>query len=665
MHVRYVQLSITRLYTYVSKFSADCIALIVSNVVLCFISFMSNQNASMFCREQSATLVISLESKRCSLHDKQLLERMLQKMQPSMSKPAPQPLQTDTHLCGAYAPEMLQPPRPAPQREPTALDPHKPCYMRFNPDSSSAPNASHHMTDSEFDRHVAADAATKIAWMMERRDLSSNEATALVDEHGEPVSRESHASLYNTVPQLLLPVCDSNLEMISVFAQVYAAARLPLGTVLFKQARRIGAVGPALDSALLQRAALDRLPCFASKSPSLQVQQQRQRISHITYHHAGSKLCLHPATSKMLLSKPFLNRDEHIRLTEHKTTSIGAQDYRAQFEHHVSKLLEPEVRSLQHVICSCSAASQQFCIQGADASKQLMRQASLDALDTWRRAFVLPQRHDMYHAYMDSQQFALRLAATLGSCPGSLHQDAWSREVALSFRSVLLAMPHLLGIAALDSTQFTPQRLSNWWLTADRTAHYIDHVSHRNEEHQVRNTQVGFQEFSLMRVFEEFDANARVAASAASVSMGLDSVECHRMLQTPSDPLTQADSAACRTPLQCLAVHASSMAMLQMSSNAGAANPPSQSPPSLTLSTSGKSSAMRAHRPFDARFDTLHSSPMNQPLLASSPLASYLPFSPWLDALSRHSVLSTSSPLSNSAMARSTFHMISQHTSSN
>ena len=37
MHVRYVQLPITRLYTYESKFSADCIALIVSNVVSCFI----------------------------------------------------------------------------------------------------------------------------------------------------------------------------------------------------------------------------------------------------------------------------------------------------------------------------------------------------------------------------------------------------------------------------------------------------------------------------------------------------------------------------------------------------------------------------------------------------------------------------------------------------
>ena len=44
MHVRYVQLSITRLYTYDSKFSADCIALIVSNVVLCFISPSSGPN---------------------------------------------------------------------------------------------------------------------------------------------------------------------------------------------------------------------------------------------------------------------------------------------------------------------------------------------------------------------------------------------------------------------------------------------------------------------------------------------------------------------------------------------------------------------------------------------------------------------------------------------
>lgn len=631
-------------------------------------SFISNQNASMLSREQSAMVVISLESHSCSAADKRSIERLSEsaRMQRMADRPDldNMPEEIDgkrIKRCNDYAPQMLQPP----QRSEKTLHPHKSCFVRVNDSSSYAPKLSAGMTSSEIDRHCAAAAAMRFIKTMETRDQAAMKLTDLVTDdpkHPLCVPDQSYAHLYNAVPQLLLLVSDSNLEMLSVFVQVFAAARLPLGTVLFQDARRMQAVGPALDSTLLQRAALDRLPCFANPLSTPEAHKQRSRISRIT-QHSDRQLQLHTTTRMMLLKHPMLCRSDHLTVVEHKQVKISGKDYTAQFNTHLTEALEPEVRDISSLVRQCAAQDQRFCVSGVKESKRLMRQASEDALDTWRRVFILPQRHDMYHTYLDSQQFGLRLAATLSGCPHSLHTDAWAHEVALCFRSVLLVMPQLLGFASLACSK---QRLMDWWLTADRTAHYIDHISHRREERKVRDTGVGHPEFSLMRVFERFALSTPVkqasAGQRAPDSLGIDAAEIARLSSTPSDPVPQH-----QTPLQGLAEHASSQTMMQLSATMDGSVPPLVSPPQLDLHPSSISAVKPAHKQLHTAFG---SPQMYSPLPALASCVSPSPLvagsAEWErvnQIMMQRTIASLSSP-SNNNMQRSALHMLAQQKAS-
>lgn len=553
-------------------------------------SFISNQRASMMSREQSSLLLVSLESKNASPRDKASVDDLFQCK--SLQQLIDDPLRSDTSvkLRSAYAPSMLQ--HPAPVHNGKSLHPHKSCFMRVDSSSAYAPSVqtAATMTDSEIDRHCAAAAAMRLISILQGKQLACTDNTDLINDEPrcnslQPDKRYAH--LYNVVPQILLLVSDTNQEMLSVFSQVYASARLPLGAVLYSDERRIECVGPALDSTLVQRAALDRLPCFADPHASASVHEQRGRISRITQHSSSKLLHLHEQTRVMLHEHKALQRENHNMIAEHENLTVSQEQYDLEFKQYLSQMLEPEVRNLDAIIRDCNAESdQRYCITGAPNSKRLMHQASLDALDTWRRAFILPQRHDMYHSYMDSQQFALRLASVREAFEHSPYCNAWSREIARSFKSVLLAMPHLLGRAASLCDE---DRLKNWWFKADRTAHYIDHISHRNEENKVRDL-TGLPPFNLITVFNKYDSTTpaaqvvsqamRVANELSNNPLAMCADERQSLCNTPSDSKLQQY----QSPLQALAEHADAELMLIHSTNAGATSRPPESPSELNLS---------------------------------------------------------------------------------
>lgn len=442
--------------------------------------FSESQNASMLFREQSSLLVVSLESIQCqhNSHEQTKLSNMFAQMQQFQLHPPADPYQyASAHSdqqqfnnAAAAATEtvagapidfndaqidrllhMYQRPMPL---QFAYLDPHKPCHKRFRTKISTQQLTSS-WTNEQLDRHTAAMAAMEIACVINQRDQMGRQRN----------NQKKKQHLYSVTPQIVLLVGQSNLSMLSVFTQVFAACRLPLGMILPNTPYEDCNVAQALDSALVQRAVLDRLPIECDANNDQNVNRQRTAIDSFTLHRQDRKLQLHAHTLESL-EKHQLFQQKCVNLASHRQETIDSNEYHEMFVQLLFSMQEPLI------IQQFSSLHSTY----AEIMQPVLHQASKDMVENCRRAYILPQRHDMHNHYQCSRTFASRIAYARVYNPSLVHQyyGAWGRDIALTFSLILLHLPHLIGGYSLRQAQYSTERLMNWWNTADRTVHSTD-----------------------------------------------------------------------------------------------------------------------------------------------------------------------------------------------
>jgi hypothetical protein len=319
--------------------------------------------------------------------------------------------------------------------------------------------------------------------------------------------RALNQSMRTVTPQLLLLVSDTNMHMVSMFSQIFAARRLALAHLWSGRNSVSCSVPESIEVALLQRAALDRLVLLQQDSSAdRQMGSEASRITRRLLHSDEEGAHgLDADTMRQLRAYelyPWLHDESQRQCADPQQRNVmfstldtvacmSSQMHATRFGELLQEVRAPAVGGLIHA---------------SKLPSRLRVRLDKELRETARKAFVLPEMFDAFHGFRASAHLASELQLVLQAQPAEVY-GAWGKHIAYTLQSVLLTLRFLLP----ESLEISDKRRFDWWTRCDRSRACVSPAAIEQNCRHLHNefTQVAeFTDFSVESIFQR--AAARI-----------------------------------------------------------------------------------------------------------------------------------------------------------